>query len=155
MSQRIIRVVNPTKRVVNVVDQSRAVSIVQSTVRVIRAVERGEQGPPGEASEAIYFDYGDATPAILDTPLSDLVVKSVWLTVVIPFNGTGAKVSIGTQAEPELLMAEDESDLSVTSTYETSPLATVNEGTEIKAFITPGSGASAGRCMVLFEYAEA
>jgi hypothetical protein len=115
----------------------------------------GVQGPPGNVPPAIYFDYGDATPAILFTPDTDRVILSVRLIVLIAFNGSGAKVSIGTAAAPELLMDEDESNLFVVSTYETNPMETILAGTPVKVFITPGSGATQGRCMILFEYADA
>lgn len=104
---------------------------------------------------AIYFNYGDATPAILYTPLANIIITSLALTVVTAFNGVGAKVSIGIDASPELLMAEAESDLSVLSSYEFDPEQAIASGSAIKAFITPGSGASQGRCMILIEYASA
>lgn len=141
--------------VIRVTHTSKVVRVTESLVRVIRVSQRGLRGATGETEPAIYFDYGDATPAILFTPDADKVMRAISLLVLTAFNGTGAKVSIGTQAAPELLMDEDESNLSVVSTYETSPGETIPSGTPLKAFITPGLGATAGRCMVLFEYADA
>ncbi len=144
--------------VIRVTHTSKVVRVTESLVRVIAVNQRGLRGArglTGDAEPAIYFDYGDATPAILFTPDDDKVIRAVSLLVLTAFNGTGAKVSIGTQAAPELLVDEDESNLSVISTYETSPGETIPSGTPLKAFITPGLGATAGRCMVLFEYADA
>lgn len=116
---------------------------------------KGETGPAGNSLPAVYFSYGDATPAILFTPQADLVIVAVKLVVLIPFNGVAPKVSIGTTAVPNLLMDEDETYLSEASTYETNPYETLSAGTPVKVFITPGSGATAGRCMVFIEYAQA
>ena len=131
---------------------------VREVIQVVTEGIQGPTGPPGAdggTRPAIYFDHGDATPAILETLPSDRVIRSVMLTVIEAFNGTGAKVSIGTADEPELLMDEDSSDLSVLSNYEAWPMETIDEGTQILAFITSGLGATTGRCMVLFEFAEA
>lgn len=132
------------------------VRIIDETgVTTVNLGMRGPVGPAGDARPAIYFDHGDATPAVLDTPGADQVIRSVTLAVVTAFNGTGARVSIGTDAEPELLMEEDLTDLSVIATYEAFPMVTIPAGTPIKAFITAGGGASTGRCMVLFNVANA
>lgn len=134
------------------------VEITNEIVESIETIERGvpgPQGPPGNIAPAIHFDYGDATPATLYTPETEQVIVSVSLNVLTPFNGVGAKVSIGTQEHPELLMAQDENDLSTASSWEASPAEQIAPGTPIKAFITPGGGATQGRCRVLIEYAEA
>ena len=139
-------------------------NVVKEVVEVVLVVEQGltgatgatgAAGADGGATTPLYFNYGDATPAILFTPGEDQVIKTISMPVLIPFNGTGAKVSIGTDADPELLIEEDESNLTVTSNYETSPIQTISAGTPVKAFITPGLGATTGRCMVLIEYAIA
>lgn len=116
---------------------------------------QGSPGPPGNGLPAFYFSYGDATPAIIFTPDANWVILSISLIVLTPFNGVGANASIGTTASPDLLMDEDESDLSVGSAYEANPMETIPNGTPVKVFITPGAGATAGRCMVLIEYALA
>ncbi len=126
-----------------------------SVIKVGVPGPQGVPGPSGSSVPAVHFSYGDATPDTLYEPSSDQVIKSVTIVVEQPFNGTGAKVSIGTDADHELLMAEEDSDLTIASTFETSPGEVINAGTPIKHFITPGAGASQGQCMVLFEYAEA
>lgn len=132
--------------------------ITEESMEVIAEAQQGPQGIPGPSGSsvpAIYFNYGDATPANLYTPSSNQVIVSLTLVVLITFNGVGAKVSIGTTAAPELLMDEDESVLSALGSFGANPETEIASGTPIRAFITPGSGATTGRCMVLIEYATA
>jgi hypothetical protein len=116
---------------------------------------QGEPGPAGNSMPTIYFAYGDGTPDTIYTPSSDQVITAITLTVLVPFNGVGAKVSIGTNASPQLLVAENETDLSVLGSYEIDPEVVVAAGTPIRKFITPGAGASQGQAMVQIEYATA
>ncbi len=116
---------------------------------------RGADGAPGNSLPTVYFDYGDATPAVIYTAPADQIIKAITLIVIIPFNGSGAAVSIGTDADPELLMSEAENLLTGIGSFETDPNETISSGTAVKVFITPGAGATARRCGVLIEYATA
>lgn len=126
-----------------------------TTVRVGIPGIQGEPGPSGNALPAIYVDHGDATPKTIYTPSSDQVIKSISVLVSTPFDGAGAKISIGTDASPELLVDENDLDLTMQSTYETFPGQTIPSGTPLKAFITAGLGSTQGSCMVLVEFATA
>lgn len=115
----------------------------------------GVPGPTGNSLPTIYFSYGDATPDTIYTPSSNQIITAITVTVLTPFNGVGAKVSIGTNANPTLLAAEDETDLSILGSYEIDPEVQVLAGTSIRKFITPGAGASQGQAMIQIEYAAA
>lgn len=114
----------------------------------------GGSGASGEPP-AIYVAYGDATPSEIYVASTNQIITSLTLVVTTTFNGVGAKIAIGTTLEPELLLAEDESDLSIIASFESDPEVQISAGTSIKAFITPGAGASQGNCIILIEYAEA
>ena len=140
------------------IDDADILVVEQERIEILSEGIQGPAGPPGASGNslpAIYFDYGDASPLTIYTPTVNQIISSVTLVVLIAFNGVAAKVSIGTAASPELLMDEDDSNLSSLSAYETDPEETILSGTPIKAFITPGGGATTGRCMVLIDYATA
>lgn len=133
----------------------------QTEVSILEVGQQGPQGipgipgPPGNASPAIYFDFGDASPAILFSTAVDVIIKAITLVVSVPFNGAPSSVSIGTDVSPELLIEDEIIDLSVTAGYEAFPNETITAGTQIKAFITPGLGITQGSCIVFIEYVEA
>lgn len=152
--------------VIEVIEEVSLVTADDAEIVVVREKEiailseglpgpRGVPGPSGNSLPAIYLAYGDATPDAIYTPTADVVIKRVTLVVTAVFNGVGARLSIGTQAAPEILMAEAESGLAEAAAFETTPNIEVAAGTAIKKFITPGSGASQGTAMVMIEYAEA
>lgn len=157
MTIAAIKVYNEANTRVAIVEVPSPVRVVPVTPNSPRVVVIGRQGPRGTpaALPAIYFSYGDATPAVIHTPDTDRVVSSVSLVVLEAFDGIGAKVSIGTAGRPHLLLDEDETDLSAVSTYESNPMERVLAGTRLKIFITPGAGATRGRGMLLIEFADA
>jgi len=129
----------------------------QTGVRVVR-IPLGPPGAPGASGNSqptIYFAYGDASPLTIYTAPENQLIKQITLIVLTAFNGSAPTVSIGTTASPALLMATAENNLAVIGSFETSPNETISAGTQIKVFITPGAGASAGQCGVLIEYAAA
>ena len=148
---------SPIQVTVSLNGQNKVVQVETETV-LVTEIAQGVAGPPGadgNSQPTIYFAYGDATPTTIFTASDDLVIKSITLIVLTAFNGVGAKVKIGTDANSELLMAESENSLSVVGSFETSPNETVLDGTEIKVFITPGAGATQGQAGILIEYGGA
>ncbi len=109
----------------------------------------------GSVLPTFYFNYGDATPANVYLADTDRLIKTVTLVILTAFNGVGAAVSIGTQAEPTLLMDVDDNNPALVGSFETSPNETIVSGTQLKVFITPGAGATQGRAAILLEYATA
>lgn len=111
-------------------------------------------GPTGHTLlPAAYFNWNDTSPVTLATANSSWIITSLTVVVLAPFNGSGAQASVGTIASPSLLMAAADMDITVNVTYQNEPSQPVSSGIPIAAFITPGSGATQGRCMIFIEYA--
>lgn len=137
--------------------QTQHVTVEPHVVTVVSAGQQGLRGVPGPAGNsipAVQFAYGDATPGAVYTPPTDQIITSLSIVVTQVFNGTGAKVSIGTTGDPDLLVPEDETDLSILGGFGFEPQVEIEAGTAIKVFITPGAGATQGQATILIEYAE-
>lgn len=103
----------------------------------------GPRGPAGSgALPSIAFAYGDATPK----PLVELTgaLASVELDIAVPFDGVGARLSIGTLAQPERFLARTDNDPTLVATYCAAPAREALSALVVYLFITPGSSASAG-----------
>lgn len=117
------------------------------------AAEKGDKGDPGDpgapGGSAVQFEFsfGDATPAYISEIAGFVVAVSIVIT--IPFNGTGAALTIGTAGSPDLLMPSTGNDPTTSSRYEATPGVEVNEAAFLT--ITPGSGATQGAGVVYLE----
>ncbi len=111
----------------------------------------GPAGPPGGPVLEFAFSYGDATPSTLFTALAGKLVKGVSLFIEAGFNGSGAALSVGSQADPEALLAASENDPTTISVFHSSPNKSFGADTPIFLFITPGVGASEGHGLVAVE----
>lgn len=111
------------------------------------AGEQGPQGPPGSAGAAsveFNFAFGDATPATVVTALANKLVYSVQLHIRVPFNGTGAVLTVGDAAQPDRLMKATENDVLTAGANTTAPAHAYAVNTPVLLSITPGAGASQG-----------
>lgn len=149
-------------RVVVVRERSR-VETVTTQRAPVEVVSRGRQGPPGANGApgapgangangdgqypVVEFAFGDASPAPVLTinPASAAEIVLVQLEIEEPFDGAGATLTVGTAADPDLLMAADQVDPSTTAVFEASPRVALAGGAEVQLTITPGVGASQGR----------
>lgn len=140
-------------RVVVVRERSR-VETVTTQRAPVEVVSRGRQGPPGANGAngdgqypVVGFAFGDASPAPVLTinPASAAEIVLVQLEIEEPFDGAGATLTVGTAADPDLLMAADQVDPSTTAVFEASPRVALAGGAEVQLTITPGVGASQGR----------
>lgn len=104
----------------------------------------GPPGPTGAASVEVAFAFGDATPTPVVTALAGKLVYVVELYVKVPFDGTGAQVTIGDAAQLDRLMSATENDLSAVGGNHSTPVHAYGSDTPILLSITPGAGATQG-----------
>lgn len=95
----------------------------------------------------VAFSWGDATPALIYTYTGTIFGASIVLQV--PFDGVGAALSLGDSGNNGRLIAAI--DPTIAATYSTSPAHTYASSTQIRLYITPGTGASQGSGFVLLE----
>lgn len=97
----------------------------------------------------VRFGYGDSTPKILNVPITGLVDR-VLIGIDVPFN-VPSTLSIGTTANPSLLMAIGQNAPTEVGQFESTPsVELINQ--HIILTIAPGSGISQGSGFVIIEY---
>lgn len=136
-------IVAETPRVQHVV-ADRTVSGVVAVGQQGPAGATGPAGPPGAAAVEVAFAYGDATPVALTTALSGKLVYGVQIHIRVPFNGTGAALTVGDAGDTERLMAAADNDPASVGSYTTTPAYAYGSDTGLTLSITPGAGASQG-----------
>lgn len=140
-----VQAVVPSARVIPVVVPTKGVGPVKGPKG-----EKGERGESGLEAGAISmnFSFGDASPILIgDFPPGERI-DVARIDILTPFNGAGSSLSIGTMANPGLLMPVDLNDPFLVASFELSPM-TASDGSSIYLFITPGNGVSAGSGHVL------
>lgn len=95
------------------------------------------------------FAYGDASPQIITTVPANKYVISCSILITEAFNGTGAALEIGSAATPDDIMATSDSAPTVLSTWAVNPNVKYGAPTAIYLTITPGSGATTGRGLLV------
>ena len=97
----------------------------------------------------VRFGYGDSTPKILNVPITGLVDR-VLIGIDVPFN-VPSTLSIGTNANPSLLMSIGQNAPTEVGQFESTPsVELINQ--HIILTIAPGSGISQGSGFVIVEY---
>lgn len=92
------------------------------------------------------FAWGDATPASITPQVpADTLVVSVGLHIEQGFDGAGATLTVGDDADADRLMPADRNDPSTAASYVVHPGYRYALATTVKLAITPGAGATAGR----------
>ena len=104
----------------------------------------GPQGPAGGAAVEVAFSYGDATPVAAATALAGKLVYGVQIHIRIPFDGTGAVLTVGDVGDTDRLMAATDNDPASVGSYTTTPSYAYGSDTGLTLGITPGAGASQG-----------
>lgn len=98
----------------------------------------------GESGIKHSFSWGDVSSTLIETMDTGVTITAIYFIVQEVFDGVGATVTIGTVADPDLLMGVADVDLTSIGTYLVSPGYKFAAETEVKIFNTPGSGASTG-----------
>lgn len=129
---------------VSTVVADRAVAGVVAAGQQGPAGATGPAGPPGAAAVEVAFAYGDATPVALTTALSGKLVYGVDLHIRVPFDGSGAALTVGDAGNTARLMAANENDPTAAGSYTTTPVYAYGSDTGLTLSITPGAGASQG-----------
>lgn len=111
----------------------------------------GAAGPSGAAAAPVNFAFGDASPAVVSSGQPAQVILQINVNITIPFNGAGAKLSIGTVTSTSLYVASSQLDLSVATEFEITVGKAIAANTDIVATIMPGAGATAGAGWILVE----
>lgn len=117
---------------------------------VVAAGQQGPQGlmglpgPAGGAAIEVAFSYGDATPVSAATALAGKLVYGVQIHIRVPFNGTGAALTVGDAGDTARLMAAVDNDPTAVGSYTTTPAYAYGSDTGLTLSITPGAGASQG-----------
>ena len=97
----------------------------------------------------VRFSFGDSTPKLLSVPITGLVDR-VLIGIDTPFN-VPSTLSIGTAANPSLLMAIGQNAPTEVGQFESNPsVDLINK--QLILTITPGSGISQGSGFVVVEY---
>lgn len=133
-----------------VVEERHVVVREVESQRIVFGGEQGPQGPvgppgpAGAASVEINFAFGDATPVTVVTATANKLVYSVQIHIRVPFNGTGAALTVGDAAQPDRLMKATENDVLTVGANTTAPAYMYTVNTPLLLSITPGAGATQG-----------
>lgn len=141
----LISVTQPTVRITTESEQTIVQQVVSGGTIILQ--DAGIQGPPGPSSSpdvVSSFAYGDATPALLASLAAGSFLATSRVVIETPLNGAGATVSVGTLANPGLLVPSSGVMPGEAGVYDTASSLTVTAPTDIYLFISPGAGASAG-----------
>jgi hypothetical protein len=105
---------------------------------------------PGAGSNAgldsapLAFAFGDASPRNMLPVLANQTVLQVNINITTPFNGAGASFSLGTFAQPELLVSPQNVDLGIPTEFEVNPNVLLTAPTDIVLTLNAGAGATQG-----------
>ena len=112
---------------------------------------QGKPGAPGASIPAVQFYFGDA-PRIVWTPERAGILTYARIKIEQPFNGAGAMIAVGTQADPVAAMPVDYSVPFRADEYENTPDIRLAAGKGVLLTITPGVGATAGAGMLFLDF---
>lgn len=125
--------------------------------QILEVAQQGPPGPPGangasgSTSPPTPFAYGDASPRALFVTAAASLVLAVSVNITTPFNGTAPSLRIGTAAQPELLLAASQLDLSVATEFEVNPNLVLGAVQEVLITLVPGAGATQGAGWIVIE----
>lgn len=114
------------------------------------------RGPSGNGAPApVLFGFGSVSQStLIAMPVSGYITELL-IDVEDAFDGAGAALSIGLGGDPNALMPDGYSALSIAQTYSASPMAFVAAGTPIIATYVAGAGASKGTARIYFAISPA
>lgn len=129
-------------------------------IHIIHSIEigppgrKGDKGDSGEAASEIkgYFSWGSVSSILIKEFAKDNIIHTIKVAVTEVFNGVGTAITIGTDADPDLLVVFGDVDLRVVGVYIISPAYKLPATIDIKLFYTSSSGASTGSGEVVINY---
>lgn len=114
------------------------------------SVVHGASGPTGAKTIYVEFEAGPDNQGqvrVGSIPEGGRIINCSAI-VLVPFNKRAA-ISVGTTANPNLVLTDNDVDLSEVGTYSTLPLNAFDQNTEINAFF---SNASRGKALILITF---
>ena len=94
------------------------------------------------------FAWGDASPRLIVRVPAGQLVLTADLTVLVPFDGVGSQLAIGTAADPDALLSPEACLPDQAGSYAVTPNLGFPAATDILLTITPGDLASQGSGVV-------
>lgn len=142
---------------VEVIEETTLIVVEETGVVILEVGEPGNAGPTGQQGPAgtprieIPFSFGDATPLVLFTALAGKLIQRVTLFIESAFDGDTPSLMIGDEGDAARLMSAGENDPREEAAYQVTPNLSYDTDTQVKLFISPGSGASQGSGLVVVE----
>jgi hypothetical protein len=137
-------------------ERNSIVVVPQRETVLVTTATRGPAGPTGPQGASgtggaveVAFSYNDATPAALVTALTDKMVYSVVLFIEVPFDGTGASLTVGDAGDTDRLMTAAENDPTLVGAHESNPAHVYGTDTPLTLSIVAGAGATQGSGIAL------
>lgn len=115
----------------------------------------GRNGVDGDSvgqPPPIGFAWNNVSPRVVYTMPMDGFIISVMVSIETTFNGIGAALSVGTNTNPQLLVAQTEVDPSQIADFEIGSSEFLNDGTQIILTTNPGANASSGSGFLIIKY---
>lgn len=125
------------------------------TLAIVQSL-KGDEGAPGVSgggpTPPINFAFGDA-PSMVFVPAVAGVVTIVRVDIATPFDGTGAAIEVGTDADHTALMSSAFNDPTAIAEYELTVAVPLVAGEGVRLGITPGTGATRGSGTLFLTFA--
>jgi hypothetical protein len=99
-----------------------------------------------------YVTWGSVSSVSLRSMAQDEIINAIQVIIMEAFNGVGAVVTIGTDADHDLLVGASDIDLTTVGTYLINPGYKFPANADVKIFHTAGSGASTGSGTVIINF---
>lgn len=147
--ERTVTFTRPSRRL-TVTRITRAPAAFVRPVRTVTVVQgrAGRDGNDGLGS-TYRFEFNSITILPLVRIEAGRAVRAVEVCILTPFDGAGASLSVGDDAQHDRLMSASEIDPAVKATFGTFPGYAYTELTLLNLYIAPGSGATAGSGIVV------
>jgi hypothetical protein len=111
------------------------------------------EGGGGAADKAQrFFSWGSVSSVLIRRMIADEFINLIQVIITEAFNGVGATVTIGTDADPDLLVGTNDINLATVGTYLINPGYMVPSDVDVKLFHNAGAGASAGAGLAIINF---
>jgi hypothetical protein len=147
--------IKPRVTKVFITSAERKTEIRVSSGNKVKAVLIGTQGPKGSSGSKplIYgFQFNNVANQVIHTFVNDGFLIRLRVEIKVPFDGENADISVGTNADPFLLL--NPSEINVREQMGTSKemISPVNSGEQVRIFISAGNGATQGEGQIILEF---
>ena len=96
------------------------------------------------------FQFSDTSPKIVTTIPANAVVSQVEIIITTPFNDANAKLSVGTVASSNELIAFTDNQPSIAGTYTTVPGRIYLSETHVVLTLVPGSSYTGSGMLIIY-----